>query len=40
MKSKTKSTKRKPACDNTDLNATEFQVYYSVESASASSAAK
>jgi hypothetical protein len=31
MKSKTKSTKRKPACDNTDLNATEFQVYYSVE---------
>jgi hypothetical protein len=31
MKTNTKSTERKPACDNTDLNATEFQVYYSVE---------
>jgi len=28
---KTKSSKRKPTCDNTDLNVTEFQVYYSTE---------
>jgi hypothetical protein len=28
---KTKSTKRSPVCENTDINATEFQVYYSCD---------